>query len=339
LGVLPSDPVAKSLRKLGCPLVRIGYLPHPQDHLVPAVLPDLGKAGDMAADHFLSAGFTHIAQIGSDPWSLFKPLQERFKSRCLQHAISPEVFRVKAGIHAESFAAINKRFASRSKSLIDWLQSLPKPLGVLVGGDWRAARVCMICSAAGMFVPESVAILGVGNEEIICEMSPTSLSSLDISRKKCSYEAVHLLRRLMKGHAAPVEPLYVAPQGVVLRRSTDVLPVKNQNVVRSLRFIWDHYQEDISVHDVARVVGVSRRTLERAFKEHMQGSVNSEIQNKRLGKCCELLERTNMKIQDLVPLCGFHSADYLHQVFRKKFGTTPRLWRIKHAASSFKKHA
>lgn len=325
---LPSDSVVKSLRRMHCPVVRIGYLPHPNDHMVPAVLPDLTTAGRLAADYLARRGFQNLAKITSGSVSMQRPLHAGFEERCMELGLSQHSFHIEGGMQADTVAQRIKRFGLRTKRFADWMQGLPKPLGILTGSDFRAARICIMSTASGYRVPEHVAILGVGNHVRTCEMAPVALSSIDLAVNQCVNEAVMVLDRLIKGESPPDHPIFVPPSKIVSRRSTEVLALDNADVVRALRFIWDHYRENISVYDVARNIGVSRRTLERAFHAHHIRGINDEIGYKRLEACCELLKTTNKTVRDIVPLCGFRSADYLHQVFRNAFDMTPRQWRL-----------
>jgi len=326
VGCLPPDPLAKRLREMGCPAVRLGRLPHPEDDLLPAVLPDQATQGRLAAEHFAERGFKDAAYVGHDPWSDAQTVYEGFHERVEGLGLTCHLHQLKSGgLDDETNAA---RYERRVGEVGEWLDGLPKPVGVLTYGDGMAARLCTMCRRSGLTVPEDVALLGIGNDELICELSPVVLSSVDVNEEELGRQAAFLLRRLMAGEAASPAPVMIPPARVVARRSTEVLAVSDPAVARALRFMWDHLEQSLSVDNIAAEVGMSRRSLERAFRRELGRGVNAELRRRRLERCCELLKTTDTLIVDLAPLVGFRSADYLHAAFRRAYGTTPRRWRL-----------
>jgi LacI family transcriptional regulator len=328
---LPTDPLAKRLRKLGCPAVRLGSLPHSQDRVLPAVIPDLAAAGRMAADHFAERRFRDVAFIGynpSDPDSDFHAMYAAFRKRAGERGLSVHLHELCEGFQQvsgkEGSAA---KYERQKREIGSWLATLPKPVGVFAYSDHLSAVICTVCKAAGLAVPEQVAVLGVGNDPLTCELSPVRMSSIDLGRDEVGRQAALLLRCLMDGRAAPAKRVMVPPRGVVERQSTDVLAVPDLVVARAIRFIWGHIDQHLLVDDVARDAGVSRRQLERAFRRHLRHGVNAELHRKRLERVCALLKSTKSSIAVLAPMAGFRSVDYLHRSFRRAFGMTPLKYR------------
>jgi LacI family transcriptional regulator len=193
-----------------------------------------------------------------------------------------------------------------------------------------AGTICAMCRIAELSVPEEVAVLGLGNSRLQCECAPITLSSIDPDHHRQGAEAVRLLHRLTSGQPPPDEPVLIAPKGIEVRRSTDVLAVKDLIVANALRFMWDNLESPITVDDIARSASVSRRKLERRFRREVGRTVNKELLRKRLERCCELLVSTDRSITALAPEIGFASKHYLHRAFRKAFGMSPREYRLKH---------
>jgi len=326
---LPDEPLVKRIRRMGIPIVRMGYMPHPEDRDCPPVLRDLVMAGALATDHFAERGFKHLAYVGSNPWSMLKPLYDGFVERATVLGLpEPVLFQLESRETADSPQAKAAKFKRRMQRFDQWLVGLPKPVGIFTYGDSRAASLCVMCHEAGINVPDEVALLGYGNLERVCEVSPVSLSSVDKAQEDMGCQAALLLHELMQGAPPPEAPLLVPPRGIVTRRSTEVLAVANPVVARAMRFIWDHFEQDVSVDAVAAEVGMSRRSLERAFQQALGRSINAELRRKRLEVCCKLLKTTDLPIIDLAPRTGFRSADFLHVSFRKTFGMTPLKWRV-----------
>src|SRR6202042_2398690 len=92
-----------------------------------------------------------------------------------------------------------RRWTSMQHSLAKWLESLPKPVGILAANDSRAHHILEACRAFGLRVPEEVAVIGVNNDELLCQLSNPALTSIEHGTKRMGYEAAALLERLMSG--------------------------------------------------------------------------------------------------------------------------------------------
>jgi LacI family transcriptional regulator len=330
VSALPTDPLVKRLRRMGCPVVRLGMLPHPLDARVPAVLLDWTAAGRLAATHFAERGLRNFGCVDLQANTLYEPLYEGLRQGADELGCVCHAFQLPREEPGESRAHL---YARRARALGAWLATMPRPIAILGGLDWKTGSLCAMCLREGFAVPEDVVLLGCGNIASVCEMAPVALSSIDFGHADYGRQAALLLRRLMQGVAAPPARVVIPPARIVVRRSSDVLAVGDPKVAHAMRFLWDHLDQNLGVDDVAAEVALSRRGLERRFHEHLGRGVNAELRRKRLERCCELLRTTNEPIADLMPKLGFRSAGYLHRTFRKAFGMTLRQWRIKQAGS------
>ena len=224
-------------------------------------------------------------------------------------------------------------FAGR---LLKELGRLQLPVGIFTFHDIMATRICHFCAAAGLRVPEQVAVLGMGNDPLTCDCASVPLSSVESNRFEQGRIAAELLDRLMDGEAAPSQFVVAPSGGVVARKSTDVLAVPDVDTARALRYLWEHLAEPLSVGGVAEAVGVSRRTLDRAFRTHLGRSVIDELNRKRIERCCELLTGTRQSVISIARQVGFRNEPYLFRVFRKQMGMTPKQYRLAHAAEALK---
>ena len=212
---LPPDRVACSLRDLGCPLVRIGYRPHPQDHLMPAVLPDLALGARMAVDHFVQMGLTHVGFAGRHPLSNGRVFFEYFEKCALASKCECHLAKLPPGPDHRG-----ARYSFRVQALREWLVQLPKPIGVMAPTDRDAALICTVCEDVGLSIPEEVAVLGSGNNELDCEIAPVALSSIDWAKGEQGARAATLLKELMDGQEPPKAPELIKSVSVVARSST-----------------------------------------------------------------------------------------------------------------------
>jgi len=212
--------------------------------------------------------------------------------------------------------------------LADWIKGLPKPVGLMACNDICGREVLQACASTGLHVPDDVAVVGVDNDELMCELSNPTLSSVALDLEKAGYEAARLLDGLMSGrfdnnHIVQVEPAYV-----VTRQSSDLIAQDDPCVAAALRFIKDHAGQAIAVSDVGEEVGVSRRTLERRFLRALGRSVYSEITRCRVERAKRLLVETDLPSYRVAGGAGFGSTKTFNRVFRRAGGVSPKEFRL-----------
>ena len=145
-----------------------------------------------------------------------------------------------------------------------------------------------------------------------------------------AYQAAALLDRMMMGRRPPAKPIRIPPNGLVTRRSTDIVALKSLPVAKALRFVADQYPNPLlSVKDVVGASGISRRPLEKLFRHELQRTINEEIMRVRLGKARHLLESTRMKIIEISAATGFTRSNHLFRCFRQQLALTPRAYRAR----------
>src|SRR4029077_18917384 len=145
--------------------------------------------------------------------------------------------------------------------------ALPKPVGIFASNDVCGAQLSEVCHEAGLHMPEQVALVGVDNDDLFCELARPSLSSVAIPAERIGYEAAALLDRLLAGARPPRRPLLLPPVRLVARQSSDVVALDDADVAAALRVIRAHAHVPLRVADVLREVPVSRRALERRFRK------------------------------------------------------------------------
>ena len=195
--------------------------------------------------------------------------------------------------------------------------------------DVPACDLIEACANLDLRVPEEVAILGVDNDRFECEMAHPTLSSIALPTREIGRTAAALLDQEMKSADGSVgtKPRLISPTHVVARRSTDMHAVSDASVQRALTFLKERSSEDISVNDVAEAAGLSRRQLERRFRDAMGRTVLNEIHRLRVERALKLLAESNMKIDTIAYRVGFSGARQMADVFRKLLGKAPSQFR------------
>ena len=313
--------ISEAVLSTGLPAVDVLGLV--QDTGLPLVHVDDAAIAHLAAEHLLERGFHHFGfcAISGAPWSdarqrVFAQIIEGRGHTCSVCRLPPDTRH-------------QSNWDSQQNKLTKWVRSLPRPVGVMVCNDPRGQLVIEACRRAGLAVPEEVAVVGVDNDEPICEICNPPLSSVVPDHRRVGYEAAALLDRLMDGDAADGSPIYIPPIGLVTRMSSDVLAVDDPGVAEALRYIREYARDGINVDDVVRNVPLSRSTLQRRFQAVLGRTVNDEILRVRLRCARELLEETNLPIEQVADKSGFTHRQYLGEVFKKQYGETPAAYRNK----------
>jgi LacI family transcriptional regulator len=189
-----------------------------------------------------------------------------------------------------------------------------------------------------LLVPEQVAVIGVDNDEALCKLADPPLSSVKIDFEYIGYESAALLDRLMQGKKVPKTPLAVKPQGVVTRRSTDVIAISDAITAQAMRYIHQRAGDRLSVQDIADHCAVSRRVIERSFAQFLGSSPHDQIMRARVARVKQLLVETDYSLDTIAIKSGLSHAAYLSVLFKREVGETPGRFRLA-AASNGNDHA
>jgi LacI family transcriptional regulator len=289
---------------------------------VPYFATDNEAIARLAAEHLLDRGFRQLAFYGYPNTQVNRWSEERAKAfqRRAEEAGAPcSIYTGRQGTA--------RRWADLQRGLIAWLRSLKKPIGLMACNDVRARHVLEACRSMGMRVPEDLAVIGVDNDEMICDLTDPPLSSVEQGATHMGYQAAALLDRLMGGRKAPALRTVIEPEGIVARRSTDILAIEDPEIAKAVRFIRERACRGIQIADVAREIGVSASTLKNRFKAVMGRTVHAEIQRTRLEIARKLIAETDLPLKQVAARAGFQYIQYMTRLFRRYVSQTPAEYR------------
>jgi len=279
---------------------------------------DLKQDGEAAADYYLRQGLAHFAFVGSvQPAYWATARAAAFAGRLRQNGHDCTIYKPRNV----------KDWGLEQRHLRDWLKALPKPCGLFVAFDLRAKGVLDTCLAAGICVPEEIAVISVDNDETICENTLPTLSSVQPDFDAGGFMAAERLDQMMRGKKRKAVCLTYGVKRIVHRQSSQFIPMTNRLAAAAVEFIRLNACEGITVPDVARHLHVSRRFAEIRFKAAVGHSILDEIQTRRLEKLCILLRETTLSIGEIGERCGYDTEAYLKRLFKKRFGLTMRAHR------------
>jgi LacI family transcriptional regulator len=290
------EELANYVISAGVPVVEISSVR--KDLGIPCVMEDNHAIGRLGAGHLLERNFKNFA------WAPF-----------CDDEVNEERFRGFAdAVRAGGF---------------DCVQLLPVNTRIFCYNDCVAADIVDACIEAEIQIPDQVAVLGVDNDPVICDCVQVPLSSVRHDLEGMAYEAAALLDALINGEPAPKIPKRISPKGVVTRKSTEVLAVENPDVSTALSYIQGNFlRGNLSVDDIVAHTQLSRRSLERVFREELQRTMLHEILRVRVNHAQKLLETTSLSVTDIAARSGFASLNHFFRVFHGRTGLTPRAFRL-----------
>lgn len=322
---ITSPSVAKAIHRLGVPAIDIaGLYPVPS---ISRVVCDDSQIMRRAVDHLLDRRLRHIAFVGERGHRL----AEQRRRWCEEHVLQSDGRRGSVDATPVFCAAAMLSGVSllpdRLAGLAAWLRGLPRPVGIVACDDVWGGQVLRACGDHGLRVPDEVAVVGVGDDPVYCQMSDPLLSSVDPAAVSLGWKAAAVLHAVLSRGVNPPAMTLIAPGVVQSRASTDVLAIGDENVVAAVRFLRENACSGITPGSVASRLGLSRRTLERMFQRHVGRSPAAEIARVRLETVRELLATTSLTLAAIASRVGFANVETLHRCFRRQCGETPGAFR------------
>jgi len=284
---------------------------------VPYVATDNFKLVNLAYTHLIDVGLRQFALFSlpdgtRHPWALER--EKAFRFLMQRDKFNVEILRGEGACSWEEDVAQQVR----------WLQSLPKPIGIIAATDARARQLLQACQFANIAVPEQVAIIGIDNDPLARMLSCIPLSSVIQGSNEIGRTAARMLHQLLEGTYLECSRILVPPAGINVLASSSHQPVKNPRVMRARHFIRQYACQGIKGDQVADYVGVSRSTLETYFQQELACSVHDEILRFKLDAATALLAEGDCSVAEVAQRCGFTSMQYLFAVFKRELGCSPR---------------
>ncbi len=311
---IETQAIAKAVQACGVPVVNVSASSFALG--VPSVISDSGALARMAATHLLERGLRSFGYCGDARFEWSRRHGENFAAALRQ-----------AGHRCVVFPVARDDFDNWKREqtkLRRWLMSLPKPAGVMACYDIRGQQLLDVCRAAGLRVPEEVAVIGQHNDELLCELCEPPLSSVIPNARLVGFEAARLLEELMAGGKVAPVAVEIPPIGVATRASTDLVAVDDTRLTAAIRFIREHTFDRMTVNDIARVAGMSRSLLERKFRDVVGTSIWDHVLQLRLRAAEQLLTQTTVSIAEIAERTGFCTAEHFSASCRRLKGMSPR---------------
>jgi LacI family transcriptional regulator len=277
----------------------------------------------MASEHLIEKGFKNFAFCGFDnlEWSNKRKIhfsQYNNEAGFITH------------VYSSPKTIIVQDWENEQRHVSEWIKTLPKPVGILACNDDRGQHILEVCKQIGINVPEEVAVIGVDNDPMICEIGDPPLTSIALNVESAGYEAAKLLDRLINNKKTDGQHIIVSPTHIVQRQSSDILAVNDTEVASAIRFIKENAKNKILVNDVVKITSISRRSLEQRFRKNLHRSVYDEIRRVRVEWISRLLMETDLPISHITSFFNFTDVEHISRYFKKEKGIGIREFRKLH---------
>jgi LacI family transcriptional regulator len=322
IGEIYTQEDLENLQSLGIPIVNTSSSDLARD--VPTVSVDNHAIGRMAAEHLVDCKLDNFAFIGPKGLCHVRERLEGF-ARALEDAGSK--------CQTLLYQPLPRRSRHESEESVDpsYLKDavgeLKFPVGIMTSSDRVGFSVLEASRQLGLRSPEDIALVGVDNDDIFCQLAYSTMTSIEPNAREVGFQAASLLDSLMNGSTPEQTRIRIPPQRLLFRNSTDMSRSKYPEVARALRFIRNHANEFIDVTNVLDVVPVSRRWLEMKFKEEVGHGIYQEIRRVHIERARELLETTDWPVLRVVRESGFSSAERFDFAFQKLVGMSASEYR------------
>ena len=302
-----------------------GFVTIAQDYIskfdcIPNITADYEKTGEMAASRFLSRGFQHFAFFGFNGVCWSDERCDGFRHRIEQAGFGDQFYKYDR-------QRIDNLWSYDPDELIEWIESLPKPIAIFACDDNQGSILLQACNVCGVKMPSEVAIIGVDNDEVLCNMSAPSLSSINIDIEGGGYSTAKMAERMKKDPSYRGEDIILRPMNIVSRMSSNIFATRDTAILTALQYISANIDHRIMVKDVLDQVPLSRRLLEQRFLKETGTTLYQYITQLRMDRFAQLLLESNDSIANIAIRMEEEDTKSISRRFLAVKGCTPSEFR------------
>ena len=291
---------------------------------VPNLTADYIGTGRMAASYFIDRGFQNFAFFGLNDVCWSDERCEGFKKEVEGKGFGNTFFKY-------ILQDINHFWFYEAKSLSEWLKGLPKPIGIMTCDDNQGSLLIEACRSAGIHIPSEVSIIGVDNDELICNLGTTTLSSIAVNIEDGGYQTAQMIEKMVQDPDFIPKDIVLRPIKIVERLSTAAFATDDKEIQKAVMFIHHNRHKKISVKDVVASVALSRRLLEVRFKDVTGQSIYQYIADLKIRTFAEMLVETDDQVINIALSLGENDAKSISKRFKATNGCSPNEWRSRHS--------
>ncbi len=319
-----NDEIARKFANTGRPVVDVFEGGHAQPFV--KVIQDAEEVSRLAAEHFIQHRFTTFGFFGHEGVAYSDLRRDAFVETLRRHGHRCAIYHTpQAVIRNFEYAVMRKeRYSAGAETryIASWIRRLPKPAAVFASHDLRAYQLIKTCREIGVVVPSDIAVLGVDDDELLCNFTAPTISSIDPNARGIGLKSAETLASLMDGANCP-PVVRVKPTRLIGRKSTAAFPLDPPWLSDALVFIYGNVRKRLSASDVYRQIGRSHTVVNDAFREVLGMTVSKAISDARMKEAHRLVSATAIPFSEVADLSGFASVQYFTRSFTAAYGKSP----------------
>jgi len=322
---------AQELLKIGIPVIGVATI---QDMLnLPFISANAKEVAEMAGEYLLKKKFRNFAFFGLTQAKWSAERMEYFCQYLAKRGYNVNAFKEKQVLMTNDPTPFTKLWIKTAlntgqEKVIEWLKQLPKPVAILASTDIFACHLINVAKEISISIPDELAILGVNNDNAICNICDPPLSSIAFNFKKAGYNATKLLAKMISGHETMRgQCIEIQPTHVETRGSTDIYAIDDTAIVDAMKYIRQNGHTPLQVDAIANHVCMSKRLLQLKFHNLIGKSVHDEIIQAHFEIAKAMLIETNLPIDEIAIHSGFHYTSNMRRAFIKNTGMLPQKYR------------
>ena len=334
---IPTASQAQQLLEIGMPIIAYSSLQSMGN--IPFISSDSQQLAKVAFEYLLGKQFKHFGFFGLTEARWTDDRLKHFSDFVTQSGHDLHVFRgqpIHVANNLPSYAKLwtDTTMKRGQQELIQWLEELPKPIAILVSCDILGCHLSHLVQETGLSIPDDIAILGIDNNEALCNICIPRLSSIAMNLNKAGYDAAELMYQIISGKAQlEGQHIKIQPMQVKERASTDIFAISDPDVVKALKYIRMHNHEPMQVDEIAAHVCISKRSLQMKFHQVLGASIHDEIIHAHFLTARNLLLETDLPIDKIAIRSGFHYSSNMRRAFQDITGMLPHKYRQAHRIS------
>ena len=289
---------------------------------IPNITADYIGTGRMAARFYIDRGFRNFGFFGFNHVCWSDERLEGFRKEVEEAGFGDSFY-------PYNMQDIDHLWYYERDRMAEWLRMIPKPIGIMACDDNQGNNLIEACHSAGVRIPAEVSVIGVDDDELLCSLGSTTLSSIHVDIEDGGWKAAELIERMVNFPGAPVEDVVLKPVKIVGRMSTAAFATDDAQIQKAVQFIHKNYQKKISVKDVTAEVALSRRLLERRFKTVTGQTIYQYITDLKIKHFAEMLLSTGDQVINIALSLGENDTKSISRRFKQIYGCSPNEWRDK----------
>ena len=287
---------------------------------IPNITADYIGTGRMAARYYIERGFRHFGFFGFTNVCWSDERLEGFRQEI-------EAAGYGDSLYTYNMQDIDHLWYYEADRLTRWLMTVPKPIGVMACDDNQGNNLVEACHAAGIKIPYELSVMGVDNDELLCGLGSTPLSSIQVNIEEGGYQTAELIERRVIDPWLPPQDIVLRPVKIVGRISTASFATDDVQIQKAVKFIHQNDARKISVEDVMEKVALSRRLLERRFKAVTGQTIYHYITDLKLKRFAQMMLDSDEPLISIAMTLGETDTKSISRRFKQIYGCTPGEWR------------